>query len=118
MLTLVNSPSAVSVPITATARIADNLALLEASLDQAMAAAASLTQAMIDARRDSGVPVHTGQIALIRLQRAQAQLVAASSDTFRVHDELARIAKTLMVMDDPTKASGLSPDDGLLEQVA
>ena len=91
----------------AASRIAADLSALEAMLDQAMSAAAVLAQSMIEGRRDSGVPVHTGQVALMRLQRAQASLVAASSDTFRVHDELSKLGKTMMVMEDPTPLSGL-----------
>lgn len=91
----------------AATRIAADLSALEAFVDQAISAAAALVQSMIEGRRDSGVTVHTGQVALMRLQRAQASLVAASSDTFRVHDELAKLAKTMMVMEDPTPMSGL-----------
>ena len=54
----------------------------------------------------------------MRLQRAQAQLVAASTDTFRVHDDLSRLAKTLMIWEDPTEASGLLDDDRALDAVA
>lgn len=104
--------------VEAAARIRDDLSTLEASLDQAIAAAAALTRSMIEARRVSGVPVHTGQTALIRLQRAQAELVAASSNIFRVHDELATLAKTLMITDDPTPISGLLADDEPLRAVA
>lgn len=118
MLAVVTANPGVPAPVEAAARIRDDLSTLEASLDQAMAAAAALAQSMIEARRISGVPVHTGQIALIRLQRAQAQLVAASSDTFRVHDELARLSKMLMIPDDPTPNSGLLAEDEPLRSVA
>lgn len=113
-----NAASRQSIRAAAAARIAGDLAALEASLDQSIGRAAALARSMLDARCDTGVPVHTGQTALIRLQRAQAQLVAASSDTFRVHDELARLAKTLMIMDDPTGPSGLLADDEPLAAVA
>ena len=103
---------------TAVDRIRADLSILEASLDQAMTSAASLSQAMIEARRNSGLPVHTGQNALIRLQRAQAQLIGASSDTFRVHDEMGKLGKTLMMLDEPTPLSGLLRDDQALHAAA
>ena len=106
MLAIVAANSAAPAQVAAT-RIAADLSALEARVDQAIAAAAALAQSMIEGRRDSGVAVHTGQVALMRLQRAQASLVAASSDTFRVHDELAKLARTMMVMEDPTPSSGL-----------
>lgn len=113
-----NATSRQSDRAAAAAKIAGDLAALEASLDESIGLAAALVRSMLDARCDTGVPVHTGQAALIRLQRAQSQLVAASSDTFRVHDELANLAKTLMIMDDPTNPSGLLADDEPLAAVA
>ena len=112
MLSVVPSPSKHSIRVLAAARLRSHLAALEAALDQSIAAAAALAQAIVEARRDSGVPVHTGQSALMRLQRVQDRLVDASSDTFRVHDEAAQIGKTLMVLEDPTNQSGLlAPDE-------
>lgn len=118
MLAIVPALSADFEAATAVSRIRTDLSALEASLDLAMAAAASLAQAMIEARRNSGLPVHTGQTALVRLQRAQAQLVGASSDTFRVHDEMGKLGKTLMMLDDPTPISGLLGDDQNLNVAA
>lgn len=114
MLKVVSTSPEIPAAVTAAARIRSDLSVLEATLDRALGEAARLTQTMIDARRDSGVPVHTGQVALMRLQRAQSQLVAASNDTFRVHDELAKLAKIMMISDDPTPNSGLIDEDANL----
>ena len=113
-----SNSQAASAMVESASRIRKDLSVLEASLDQAIAAAATLAKSMIEARRDSGVPVHTGQQALIRLQRAQAHLVGASTDTFRVHDDLARIGQSLMMLDDPTPNSGLLNEDEPLRAVA
>lgn len=118
MLAIVPANPGVPAPVEAAARIRDDLSTLEGLLDQTMAAAAALAQSMIEARRASGLAVHTGQIALIRLQRVQAQLVGASSDTFRVHDELAKLGKALMILDDPTNPSGLLTEDEPLRSAA
>lgn len=120
MLTVV-SPAPAKLPAvteTAAAKIAHEIGALEASIDRSIAHAAALAAAIVETRRDSGLPVHSGQVALMRLQRAQAQLVAASTDTFRVHDDLSRLAKTLMIWEDPTEASGLLDDDRALDAVA
>jgi hypothetical protein len=120
MLTIVSNAPSQQAPVSKAAakRIASNVAGLEAAIDQAMAFAAALTTDIVETRQKSGLAVHTGQLALIRLQRAQAQLVAASNDTFRAHDELSRLAKTLMIWEDPTEASGLLDDDQALDAVA
>ena len=111
MLNVVPPVSKHSVRVLAAARIRSDLSALEAALDQSMTAAAGLAQTIIEARRDSGVPVHTGQTALMRLRRVQDRLVDASTDTFRVHDEAAQIGKTLMILEDPTNPSGLLDHD-------
>ena len=120
MLTVVSPAPAKlpSVTAAAAAKVAHEVGALEASIDRSIAHAATLAAAIVETRRDSGLPVHAGQLALMRLQRAQAQLVAAASDTFRVHDDLSRLAKTLMIWDDPTEASGLLDDDQALNAVA
>ncbi|QGN54244.1 hypothetical protein [Novosphingobium sp. Gsoil 351] len=119
MLTIVAANTEVPpVSQAAAAKVAREIAALEASIDQSIAHAAALAATIVDTRRDSGLPVHAGQLALIRLQRAQAQLVAASSDTFRVHDELSRLARTLMIWEDPTEPSGLLDDNQALDAVA
>lgn len=99
-------------------RVRTDLGALEAAIDSALVAAAKLTQSLVTARRDSNVAVHTGQVALMRLQRAQSHLVAGSSDVFRVHDEMARIGQELGMLDDPTPASGLATAAEPLSQVA
>lgn len=86
---------------TATARIARQLRDAEQATDQAIIKSAELMATLVKARADSGVVVHTGQRALIRLVRAQQALVDGSSGIFRVHDEMAGIGKTLGIFDEP-----------------
>lgn len=111
MVAIVLPVSQQAVRLAAAARIRADLSNLEGALDVSIAAAAALAQSIIEARRDSGVPVHTGQVALMRLQRVQDRLVDASSDIFRVHDEAAQIGKALMILEDATWPSGLRADD-------
>lgn len=117
MIAVVQSDPVHSAHLIAAVRLRAGIAKLEGLLDQSIAAAADLAQTMIEARRDSNVPVHMGQTALIRLARAQSHLVGASSDTFRVHDVLAQLSTLLMIPDEPTTPSGLA-DEGPLRAVA
>lgn len=64
----------------------------EALADESMIAFARLKQAMLAARQNPGVEVHTGQRALMRLNQAEAQAMAMSTSLLRVHDELSKIA--------------------------
>lgn len=65
----------------------------EAVADEAMIAFARLKQAMITARQNPAVAVHTGQRALMRLSQAEAQALAMSTSLLRVHDELSKLAE-------------------------
>ena len=85
----------------ATARIARQLRDAEQATDQAILKSAELMASLVRARTESGVVVHTGQRALIRLVRAQQSLVEGSSDIFRVHDEMAGIGRELGLFDEP-----------------
>lgn len=93
-------------------RIARELRETEAKLDDALFASAKLLQTMLTARRNPEVEVHTGQAALMRLVRAQQNIVDGSSDIFRVHDEMLRVNREMAIMDedDITNPSGLSEE--------
>jgi hypothetical protein len=80
----------------------------EAVSDEAMIAMARLKQAMLAARQNPEVPVHTGQRAIMRLVQAESEAVAMSSNLFRVHSELLDIARTVGGIDD----DGRSPIEG------
>lgn len=76
----------------------------EALADESMIAFARLKQAMLAARQNPGVEVHTGQKALMRLNQAEDQAMAMSTNLLRVHDELSGIARETMAGDDiPTE---------------
>lgn len=68
----------------------------EALADESMIAFARLKQAMLAAFQNPGVEVHTGQRALMRLNQAEAQAMAMSTNLLRVHDELSQIARETM----------------------
>lgn len=65
----------------------------EALADESMIAFARLRQAMLAARQNPGVEVHTGQRALMRLSQAESQALAMSTNLMRVHDELSKVAR-------------------------
>ena len=68
----------------------------EALADESMLAFARLKQAMITARQNPHVEVHTGQRALMRLNQAEAQAMNMSTSLLRVHDELSKVARERM----------------------
>lgn len=111
MLTIVPAVSPDQLGAEVEARIRADLAALEGSIDQVIHHAASLAQAIVQSRRDLRVPVHTGQGALMRLQRIQERMVASSSDSFRIHKELAAIGQELMICDDPTDFKNIGLDE-------
>lgn len=67
----------------------------EASFDEALLQSSRLMQKMIKVRQHPKVPVDAGQVALIRLARAQRQLIDGTSDVLRVHAELKTVAREL-----------------------
>ena len=71
----------------------------EALADESMIAFARLKQAMLTARQNPLVDVHTGQRALMRLNQAEAQALAMSTNLLRVHDELSKVAREKMADD-------------------
>ena len=68
----------------------------EALADESMVAFAKLKQAMLTARQNPGVEVHTGQRALMRLTQAENSAIAMSTNLLRVHDELSKVAREKM----------------------
>lgn len=65
----------------------------EAIADESIIAMARLKQAMLAARQNPEVEVHTGQRALMRLTEAEGQALAMSTNLLRVHDELSKVAR-------------------------
>lgn len=65
----------------------------EAIADESIIAMARLKQAMLAARQNPSVEVHTGQRALMRLTEAESQALAMSTNLLRVHDELSKVAR-------------------------
>ena len=80
----------------------------EALADESMLAFAKLKQAMLSARQNPAVSVDTGQKALMRLNQAEQQAMAMSTNLLRVHDELSKVARVTAGDDDgiPTEISG------------
>lgn len=72
----------------------------EALADESMLAFAKLKQAMLSARQNPLVEVHTGQRALMRLNQAEAQAMAMSTSLLRVHEEMSKVAREMMAGDD------------------
>jgi len=73
----------------------------EAVADETMIAFARLKQAMLAARQNPAIEVHTGQRALMRLSQAESQALAMSTSLLRVHDELSKLAVTHAGPDQP-----------------
>ncbi|GIX19333.1 hypothetical protein [Erythrobacter cryptus] len=65
----------------------------EALADESIIAMARLKQAMLSARQNPEVEVHTGQRALMRLTEAESQALAMSTALLRVHAELSKVAE-------------------------
>lgn len=65
----------------------------EALADEAIIAMARLKQAMLAARQNPEIEVHTGQRALLRLTEAESLGLSMSTNLLRVHDELSKVAR-------------------------
>lgn len=65
----------------------------EALADESIIAMARLKQAMLAARQNPHIEVHTGQRALMRLTEAESQALAMSTTLLRVHAELSKVAE-------------------------
>lgn len=93
------------------ARLRREVSSAEAAFDAAFSASAQVQQTIVTARGQLPVPVHAGQQALLRLQRAQAKIVDAQNDLFRAHDELARLGATMMPEEEYTPPSGIETEE-------
>lgn len=65
----------------------------EALADESIIAMARLKQAMLSARQNPEIEVHTGQRALMRLTEAESQALSMSTTLLRVHAELSKVAE-------------------------
>lgn len=74
----------------------------EAVSDEVLVACARLKQAMVRARQNPQVNVDAGQRALMRLTQAEAQALSLSTSLLRVHDELSKLARETMGVEDGT----------------
>jgi len=72
----------------------------EAVSDEVMLACARLKQAMVRARQNPDVAGDAGQRALMRLTQAETQAVSLSTNLLRVHDELNKIGRSTMGIDE------------------
>lgn len=75
----------------------------EAIADESIIAMARLKQAMLAARQNPEVEVHTGQRALMRLTEAESQALSMSTSLLRVHQELSKVAEVHAGIDDGTR---------------
>ncbi len=88
----------------------------EALADESIIAMARLKQAMLAARQNPEIEVHTGQRALIRLTEAESQALAMSTNLLRVHDELSKVAR-VHAAGDPGMPTTV-PDDAMISASA
>ena len=72
-------------------------------------AEARLKQAMVRARQNPDVNVDAGQRALLRLTQAESQALSLSTSLLRVHDELSKVARETMGVEDGTGETVVSP---------
>ncbi len=94
----------------------------EALADESMIAFARLKQAMLKARQNPSVEVHTGQRAIVRLNQAEGQAIAMSTSLLRVHDELSKVARERLAdetipTDIPPEAARVEHKDTSLQQL-
>jgi hypothetical protein len=106
-----NSYAATATDIKETIRSAEGL------VDEALSTIAVLKRKIIIARGHPDVTPHEGQKALMRLHRAEQQILAGSNDLFRAHDEMSSIA-IRMDVEHPTGPSGLIESEDEFELLA
>jgi hypothetical protein len=82
----------------------------EAIADESIIAMARLKQAMLSARQNPEIEVHTGQRALIRLTEAESQAMSMSTNLLRVHDELSKTARIYAGGDSGTLETKIPPE--------
>lgn len=81
----------------------------EAVSDEVLIACARLKQAMVRARQNPDVNVDAGQRALLRLTQAEGQALSLSTSLLRVHDELSKVARETMGVEDGTGETTVAP---------
>lgn len=81
----------------------------EAVSDEVMIACARLKQAMVRARQNPDVGVDAGQRALLRLNQAETQALSLSTSLLRVHDELSKVSRETMGVEDGTGETVVTP---------
>ena len=106
-----------TLPVVA-ARLRREVSSAEAPFDAALMASAAVQHTIVTARGVLPVPVHAGQQALQRLQRAQTRIIEAQNDLFRAHDELARLGTTMMPEEEYTPPSGIVSDEPGVREAA
>lgn len=84
----------------------------EALADESIIAMARLKQAMLAARQNPEIEVHTGQRALVRLTEAESQALSMSTNLLRVHDELSKLARVHATGD--TETPTVIPADAMM----
>ncbi len=97
----------------ATLRLTRAVPEAETDLDQAMLSVSKLMTSMIEARQGTDVPKATGQASLIRLARAQNNMISASSDVLRIHSDLLKLGNVYGAMD----IHDCPPSQGALTEV-
>jgi hypothetical protein len=75
--------------------VAGSLFETEAAVEDALAKAVGLMRQMMDARRALGLPVVTGDPALLRVTAAVDALGEAQREIVRTHGELEALSKSL-----------------------
>lgn len=105
-------------PSSAFARISRQLRDAELKTDAALLAAADLMSSLVRARGVADVAPHKGQLALIRLARAQQSIIEGSTDIFRVHDAMAGIGKEMGLFDESTPTEPLKGFDDQADRQA
>ena len=81
----------------------------EALGDEMMIALAALKAEMLKARQNPDVVVHTGQEALLHLTEAEQLVTRASSQLFRTHFALNKVATVTAGVDENIKTEQGSP---------
>ncbi|WAT17934.1 hypothetical protein OZN62_13615 [Aurantiacibacter sp. MUD11] len=85
------------------ARVARDLEDAERMTNETLRAMSRLQMSMLNVRLDTDLPQYQGQIAVIRLQEAQKQMVDAMTNLTKVHKAMR---------DDFTKITGLPDEPG------
>lgn len=97
----------------ASVRVADDLENAERAANESLRAKARLLESMMITRLEADLPQYEGQIAVIRLQQAIANDVAAMGDLAKAHKSLrSDFIKITMIPDMP----GVCPTGGLKPQ--